>query len=70
MRWLILLILAALAFFYFLPEREPVPVEETFIGDEIRAVQKAEAFEQEYLDATRARQEQMEKELEEAAGGG
>jgi hypothetical protein len=45
-------------------------VEETFIGDEIRAVQKAEAFEQEYLDATRARQEQMEKELEEAAGGG
>jgi len=69
MRWLIFLILAALAFFYFLPEREPVPVEETFIGDEIRAVQKAEAFEQEYLDAVRERQEKMEAELDEAGGG-
>lgn len=69
MRWLILLVLLALAIAYFLPEPERVPVEETFIGDEIRAVQKAESFEQEYLDATRARQEQMEKDLEEAAGG-
>lgn len=70
MRWLILLILAALAFFYFLPEPEPVPVEETFIGDELRAMQRAEDLEQDYLDATRARQQKMEEELEEAAGGG
>jgi hypothetical protein len=69
MRWLILLILAALAFYYFLPEPEPVPVEEGFLGDEIRAVQKAQDFEQEYLDATRARQEKMEEALEESGGG-
>lgn len=69
MRWLILLILLALAIAYFLPAPERVPVEETFIGDELRAVRKAEDLEQDYLDATRARQQQMEKELEEAAGG-
>jgi len=69
MRWLILLILILLTVFYFIPEPEPVPAEESFIGDQVKALNKAKGFEQEYLDATKARQEQMEKELEESTGG-
>lgn len=69
MRWLIVFVLIALAVWYLLPEPEPRPVEETFIGDQIEALNKAEQFEQEYLDAVRERQEEMEAELEEAGGG-
>ncbi|NND45430.1 MAG: hypothetical protein HKN58_08905 [Xanthomonadales bacterium] len=69
MRWLILLILAALAFYYFAPEPEPTPIEDTFVGDEIRAVKKAQDFEQEFLDATKAQQQRMEEQLEDASGG-
>lgn len=69
MRWLIALLLIALAFWYFLPEPKPRPVEETFIGEQIEALNKAEQFEQEYLEAVRERQEKMEAELDEAGGG-
>lgn len=69
MRWLIAFILIALVVWYFLPEPEPRPVEETFIGDQIEALNKAEQFEQEYLDAVRERQEKMEAELDKEDGG-
>jgi len=69
MRWLIALLLIALAIWYFLPEPEPRPVEETFIGEEIKALNKAKQFEQEYLEAVRERQEKMEAELDEQDGG-
>ena len=70
MRWLIVLILILLAIFYFLPESEPPPAEETFIGDQVKALRKAEGFEDEYLKAAEERKKQMEEELEKATGGG
>ena len=47
MRYLILLIVILLAAWALWPEPEPIPVEETFIGDQIRPLRKAEKFQQE-----------------------
>lgn len=70
MRVLIILIIILLAVFYFLPEKEPPTAEESFIGDQVRTLRKAEGFESEYLEADQARQQRMERQLEEAAGDG
>ena len=70
MRWLIALIIILLAIFYFLPDPPPKPVEETFIGEPIKALRKAERFEDEYLKATEERKKRMEEELEKQSGGG
>ena len=70
MRFLILLIIVLLAILYLLPEEEPPTAEESFIGDQVRTLRKAEGFETEYLEAEKARQERMEQQLEEAAGDG
>ena len=70
MRVLIILIIILLAIFYFLPEEEPPTAEESFIGDQVKTLRKAESFETEYLEADRARQQRMERQLEEAAGDG
>jgi len=69
MRWFIALIVILLAFFYFLPEPEPKPVEETFIGEQVKVLRKAENYEEEYLQAIKERQQQMEEELEKQTGG-
>ena len=69
MRWFIALIVILLAFFYFLPEPEQKPVEETFIGEQVKVLRKAENYEEEYLQATKERQQQMEEELEKQTGG-
>lgn len=68
MRWLLALLIILLAIWYFLPEPEPVPVEETFIGDQVKTLKKAESFEQQHLDAVREQQERMDKQLEDADG--
>ena len=68
MRWFIALIVILLAFFYFLPEPEPKPVEETFIGEQVKVLRKAEGFEQQYLEADQERQKRLEEELEKSGG--
>ena len=69
MRWFVALIVILLAFYYFLPEPEHRPVEETFIGEQVKVLRKAENYEDEYLKAIQERQDQMEEELEKATGG-
>jgi hypothetical protein len=61
MRFLLLLILALLLLWYLLPEPEPVPVEESFMGDQVRALQRAESVEDQYLDADRQARELIDR---------
>ncbi len=70
MRWLIGLIAILLALYYLWPEPEPIPVEETFIGEPVKALRSAEGFEDEYLEAQEARKDELERQLEEQTGGG
>jgi len=70
MRWLILLLVIILTVYYFLPESEPIPIEETFIGEPVKALQDAQSYEEEYLKANEERAKRMEEELEKATGGG
>ncbi|NNE04680.1 MAG: hypothetical protein HKN15_03030 [Xanthomonadales bacterium] len=69
MRWMIALILILLAVFHFMKEPEPRPVEETFIGDQVKLLKDAENIEDQYLDAVKKAQQQMEKDLEDDTGG-
>ncbi|KAA9131634.1 hypothetical protein F3N42_09985 [Marinihelvus fidelis] len=64
MRFLIGLILVALLVWHFWPEPEPMAVEDTFIGDQVKVLKKAEGFEQSHLDAVKAQQDRMEKQLD------
>jgi len=69
-RWILALL--ALAVLWRCSQQEPpppVPIEDTFIGDQVKAKERAQDFEQEYLDATRQRQQRMEEELERENGG-
>ena len=67
MRFLIILIIIALAVFKFWPE-QPVPTaEESFIGPQIQSMKQAEQVEQQYLDALERSDQQIEKE---SGGGG
>ncbi len=68
MRWMLLLIIVLLAFFYLLPEPEPRPIEETFIGEQLKPLRKAEGFEEEYLKSVKEQQKRMEEDLEKAGG--
>jgi hypothetical protein len=68
MRWMVMLIMVLLAIFYFLPDPEPKPIEETFIGNQIKPLKKAEGFEDEYLKAVDERKKRMEEELEKSGG--
>lgn len=66
MRWIFVLgiLLAAAWYLRSCEDPPPRPAEETFIGDQVKALREAENFEQEYLDATRKKQEEIDKELE------
>jgi hypothetical protein len=69
MRWLVTLIILLLALFFYLREPEPKPIEDTFIGPQIESLRKAEGVEDDYLKATRERQQRLEESLAEDAGG-
>lgn len=61
MRFLIVLIIIALAVFKLWPE-QPVPTaEESFIGPQIQPLKKAEQVEDQYLEALERANEQIEK---------
>ena len=55
MRWLLALIVILLAIWYFTPEQEPPTADESFIGNQIKPLRKAENFQDEYLKATEER---------------
>jgi hypothetical protein len=66
MRFLVLLIVVLLVAFALWPRQPAPPVEETFIAPQLKALEKAEQVEQQYLDALERSNEQLERET----GGG
>lgn len=71
MRWLLFLIVVLAVLWYIrgIKEAEPPPIEDSFIGEPVRALRKAEGFEESYLDATKERQRKMEEQIEKDSGG-
>jgi hypothetical protein len=69
-RWFLFLILLFAALWYLrgLEETPPPKAEDSFIGGPVKALRKAEGLEKSYLDAARARNEQMDKQVEEDSG--
>jgi hypothetical protein len=66
MRFLIVLIIIALAVFKLWPD-QPVPTaEESFIGPQIQSLKKAEQVEDQYLEAV----ERANKEIDKQSDGG
>ena len=69
MRFLIIIIVVLLLAFVWWPQREPVPIEETVIGQQLQPLRKAQKFEEQgYLEALDKHREQMDA-REEADGG-
>ena len=61
MRYLILLIIILLLAVKFWPE-QPVPTaDESFIGPQLKPLRKAEQVEEDYLEAVRKKNEELEK---------
>jgi len=69
MRFMIVLIIILLLGYALWPRHEPPPVEETFLGDQIKPLRKAEKFQQEdYLKALDQHRDNMDQ--QEARDGG
>lgn len=70
MRWLLFLIVVFAVLWYIrgIEETPPPTAEESFIGDQVKVLRKAEDFEKTYLDATREQQKKMEEQLEKDSG--
>jgi hypothetical protein len=66
MRWLLFLIVVFAVLWYIrgIEEVPPPKVEDSFIGGPVKALRKAEGFEESYLDATEERQKKMEEQIE------
>ena len=71
MRWLLFLIIVFAVLWYIrgIEETPPPKAEDSFIGGPVKALRKAEGFEESYLDATEERQKQMEEQIEKDSGG-
>lgn len=68
MRFMFLIIVILLLAYAWWPEPEPMTVEETFIGDQIKPLRKAEKFQQQdYNEGLDKYREQMDAQEE---GGG
>lgn len=64
MRFLIVLIIIALAVFKLWPD-QPVPTaEESFIGPQIQSLKKAEQIEEQYMEALERANEEIEKQAD------
>lgn len=69
MRFLVLVIIVLLLAYALWPEQETPRLEDTFIGDEIKPLRKAERFQQkDYGDALDKHRQQMDAQ-EESDGG-
>lgn len=61
MRYLILLIIILFLAFKFWPE-QPVPTaDESFIGPQLKPLREAEQIEQDYLEAVRKKNEELDR---------
>jgi len=69
MRFLLFIIIVLLLAYAWWPKREPVPVEDTVIGQQLHPLRKAQKFEQQdYNKALDSYREQMD--AQEKADGG
>ena len=69
MRLLVLIIIVLLLAYAWWPEHEPVPVEDTVIGQELKPLHKAQQFEEKgYLDALDKHRQQMDAQENKAGG--
>lgn len=64
MRQLLILLVLVLLAWKFWPVPEPVPVEETVIGEPVKRLQEAEQFEAQYLEQSEARKRRLEEAME------
>ena len=71
MRWFVFFLLVCAALWYWKNmEEPPTPTaEESFIGDQVKTLRKAEKFEDSYLDMNDEHKKKMEEQLERDSGG-
>ena len=71
MRWFLFLIIVFSLLWYIrgIEEKPPPTAEESFIGGPVKALRKAEGYEESYLEATEERKKKMEEQLEKDSGG-
>ena len=72
MRWLIFFLLVCAALWYIrgIPEKPPPTAEESFIGNQVKALRKAEDFQKQYPEMDKQYQEKLEEQVEKDSGGG
>ena len=64
MRFLLVLIIVILLAYSWWPETPTPTVEETFIGPQIQTLNKAQNFEQDYLESLDKQKEEIEKQAD------
>ena len=70
MRWLlILLVVFALWYISGIEETPPPTAEESFIGNQVQALRKAEDFQKTYHEAVEESKKRMEEQLDRDTGG-
>jgi hypothetical protein len=71
MRWFVFFLLVCAGLWYWKNMEEPAPMtaEETFIGEQVKTLRKAEKFEDSYLDMNDEHKKKMEEQLEKDSGG-
>jgi len=71
MRWLIFFLLVCAALWYIrgIEEKPPPTAEESFIGDQVKVLRKAEGFEKDYIEMDKQHQKKLEEQIEKDSGG-
>lgn len=71
MRWLIFFLLVCAGLWYLkgIEETAPPTAEESFIGDQVKVLRKAENYEKSYLDMNDQHKKKLEEQLEKDSGG-
>ena len=71
MRWLLIfaIVFAVLWYLRGVEEKTPPKIEDSFIGEPVKALRKAEGFEKSYLESTDERKKRMEEQLEKDSNG-
>jgi len=64
MRFLLVLIIVIFLAYSWWPEPPTPTVEETFIGPQIQTLNKAQSFEQDYLETLDKQKEEIEKQAD------
>lgn len=70
MKLLLALLIILLLVWHFWPEPEPVPVEESFISDQVKVLEDMQSLETDLQKADEARRRRLEEEIEKQSGGG